>query len=108
MAEIELKVDSFAIQQTFLALGDMLADLGPGWGKVRDEVDGNGFVGIAVRNPAAREEHLQTLDKFLKSLAQECQQGLARSPGNKQYQQALTLIQQAYGDLCAAVTREMV
>ena len=108
MPEVVLKVDSLAIQQTFTSLGDMLADLGPSWGKVRDEVSGNGFIGIAVRNPAAREEHLKTLDGFLKSLAQECQQGLTRSPGNEALQQALMWIQQAYQDLCAAVTKELV
>lgn len=107
MSDIQLKVDSIAIQQTFTTLGDMLADIGPGWGKVRDEVAGSGFIGVAVRNPV-REEHLQTLDRFLKSLAQECQQGLARNPGSKQYQQALKWVQDAYGDLCAAVQREMV
>jgi len=108
MPEVVLKVDSLAIQQTFTTLGDMLADLGPSWGKVRDEVAGNGFVGIAVRSPASREEHLQTLDRFLKSLAQECQQGLQRAPGNEALQQALMWIQQAYADLCASVTKEMV
>jgi hypothetical protein len=108
MPEVSLKVDSLTILQTFTTLGDMLADLGPSWGKVRDEVNGSGFVGIAVRNPAAREEHLQTLDRFLKALAQECTVGLQRQPGNEQLQQALLWIQQAYADFCASVTRELV
>lgn len=107
MATIGLKVDSLAIQQTLVTLGDMLADLGPSWGRVRDEVAGNGFVGIAARNPV-NTEHLKTLDSFLKALAQECQQTLARNPNNPEVQQALKWIQDAYTDLCAAVTREMV
>lgn len=109
MAQYTLNVDSLAIQQTMTTLGDLLADLGPSWGKVRDEVAGNGFVGIAVRNPAAREEHLKVLDTFLKQLAQECTGMLnnrATPPAlREQAAQALKWIQEAYVDISAAVTR---
>jgi len=109
MANYVLNVDSLEIQQTMTRLGDMLADLGPSWGKVRDEVSGNGFVGIAVRNPAAREEHLKVLDGFLKNIAQECQgmiQNKSLQPAlREQAMQALKMIQEAYIDVSAAVTR---
>lgn len=105
----QLAVDSLRIQETFQTLGDMIADLGPGWDRIRNEIHGGGFISVAVRNPV-QEEHLKMLDAWLKSLANDIantlRQPLSATEHDK-YQKALKWVQLAYADFCASVRREM-
>ena len=107
---VQLAVDSIKIQETFHTLADLIADLGPGFDRVRNEIMGQGFVAVAVRNPV-KEEHLKLLDAYLKSMANDVATAMRQPMSGAdqvKHQKALKWIQLAYTDFCEAVRREMV
>lgn len=106
MPEYVLKVDTMAIQNTLRTLADLIADLDPHWTKVREELMGQGFVGVAYRNPM-KEQHLKVLDAYLKEVAQEVGVMLQHNPGNEKLTQAMEWLRDGYADFNAAIRKEV-